>query len=181
MGTPFISRTDLSNYLGRDVSADDGATIATDSACEMVRTLAEQRFDEVSGETISLDGSGTDSLLLPELPVNTVGTVTVNGGTVTDYCLADNGILYRGTAGSRYSWPHCWPAGRQNVTVTYDHGYSEVPEDIRMVALAVASRLVVQGPASFEVLGDQQVRYGVNSTDFTNGEKMIIQKYRRHH
>lgn len=181
----FITTTELSDLIGRDVSADQGATDAIAGACEMIRTYTEQRFDLEPADTVTLDGSGTDSILLPQLPVNTVGTVTVDGGTITDYVLSDNGTLFRGTAGIRYSWPFCWPQGRQNITVTYSHGYgtapSDYPDDLRAVARQLASRIVIQGVASFEVMGDQQIRYAANSTDFTNGEKMILDRYRRHY
>lgn len=180
MPSPFISVDDLTDYLGRDVTADAGAVVAVDSACEICRTLAEQTFNKVVGDRVTLDGTGTDALLLPELPVSTVGTVVVNGGTVADYRLNDNGVLFRtaGTATS-WDWPVQWPAGRQNIAVTYDHGGTAVPSDVRMVALTIASRLVIQGVAQSEVLGSQQIRYGTNSTDFTAGERAILRKYKR--
>lgn len=186
MPTPFVSRTDLSDYLGRDVTTDDGALVAVDSACEIVRTLTEQDFNEVIGDTVSLDGTGTDTLLLPQLPVSSAGTVSVNGEAVTDYIVTTEGHLIR-TAGTAYStWTQTagpaayWPQGRQNVSVTYDHGAGTVPADVRMVALMIATRLSVQGIASQETLGAQVgVTYAVNSTDLTNGEKAILAKYRR--
>lgn len=182
MGAPFISRQDLSDYLGKDVTADDGATIAVDSACDMVRTLTEQDFDAAT-ETITLDGTGTDALVLPQLPVSAAGTVALissSGGTtaVTDYALNGHGILLR-TRGSHSV--AVWPAGRQNVEVTYDHGYgtADFPADVRMVALSVASRLIVQGPALEENLGDSHIVYAGAATDFTSGEKLILGRYRQ--
>ena len=73
-----------------------------------------------------------------------------------------------------------WPAGRQNVEVTYKHGYTpaELPRSVRMVALHIASRLVIQGVAQYETIGDVQMRYGVNATDLTDGERRILRKYR---
>lgn len=175
---PFISVQDLTDYLGRDLSADAGAVVAVDAACDICRTIAEQTFNEAT-TTFTLDGTGTDSILLPELPVNAAGTVTVNGGTVTDFTLNANGILFRGTAGI-YPRP-VWPLGRQNVTITADHGYAtaDLPRDVRMVALAIASRIAVQGVASEESVGDVRVKYSVASTDLTVGEKAILRKYRR--
>lgn len=179
MPDPFISRDDLTDYLGRDVTNDNGALIAVDAACEVCRTVAEQDFNRAT-ETITLNGTGTDALLLPQQPVNAAGTVTVDGGTITDYTLDTRlGILYRGTAGA---WPRpAWPYGRQNVTVTYDHGYDvlEVPRDVRLVALSVASRLIVQGVAAEEQLGTQRIKYAANATDLTKGEQMILRKHRR--
>lgn len=176
MPTPFISRQDLSDYLGRDVTADDGALIAVDAACDTVRTLTEQSFNQATGTAV-LDGTGTDALVLPERPVSGAGTVTVDGGTVTDFALADNGVLIRKADDCTTL---VWPAGRQNVVVTYDHGYAdeELPRDIRMVALTLAARLIVQGVAQYEVQGQNQIRYAVASTDLTNGERAILRKHR---
>lgn len=194
VSTPFISRTDLSDYLGRDVTADNGAIIVTDAACEMVRTATEQSFT-AGTSTVTLDGTGTDTLLLPELPVSSLGTISIRGATVDPqfYALRDDGVVCRVYSTATTSsqplfsddWQFVtgsselkWPLGRQNITVSYVHGYSEVPEDIRMVALSLASRMIVQGAASSETVGDVSVRYGVNSTDFTDGEKMILRKHR---
>lgn len=176
----FITTQDLSDVLGRDVTSDNGAEIAVQSACDVCRVVAEQTFDEVVGDTLTLDGTGTDCLLLPQLPVNAAGTVLVNGTAVTDYVLADNGRLIRGSANSCWSTGAFWPLGRQNVTVTYDHGYAggTIPADVRMVALSVASRLVIQGVASREQVGDVQVQYATAATDLTNGEQRILAKYR---
>lgn len=176
MPDPFISRDDLSDYIGRDVTADDGALMAIDAACEICRLHAEQQFNAGTA-TESYDGTGTDAILLRRLPVTNAGSVTVNGTAEADFEFTSNGLLLRGTAGSN---PRpAWPAGRQNISVTYEHGYSDIPRDVRRVALEIAARTVVQGVAQFETLGDVSVRYGTNSTDLTNGEKAILAKYRQ--
>lgn len=185
MSTPFLSLTDLSDYLGRDVTSDDGATIVVDSACEIVRTLAEQEFDAATS-TVTLDGNGTDTIFLPQRPVSGAGTVTVNGGTITDYTFNSEGRLTRTSEDDpEYAtWPRTevssayWPAGRQNVEVTYDHGET-VPSDVRMVALSIAYRMITQGGATSEQVGDVRKTYAASSTDLTNGEKAILSKYRR--
>src|SRR5215831_8894211 len=103
MPDPFITTQDLSDLLGRDVTADNGAVMAIDAACDVVRDITEQDFN-AGTTTITLDGSGT-------------------------------GKLVRGTAGV---WQAAmWPLGRQNVRVTYEHGYqpTDVPRSIRIVAL----------------------------------------------
>jgi hypothetical protein len=76
MPDPFISPQDIVDYLGRGGTADPGMLIATDAACDIVRTLAERDFNAGTA-TITLDGTGTDALLIPNryLPA-TVGTVT---------------------------------------------------------------------------------------------------------
>lgn len=178
MPDPFISLTDLGDILGRNVASDPGALIALDAACDICRDISEQQFNRGT-TTVTLDGTGTDVLLLHERPVASAGTVTVAGSAITDFMLNGNGMLLRGSAGV-YPRP-VWPAGRQNVTVTYTHGFEDedIPRSVRMVALSIASRLVVQGPALQETVGNVSVRYGVNSTDLTNGEKLILRRYRR--
>lgn len=185
MADPFISATDLVDYLGRGTATDPGFIIATDAACDICRDIAEQTFNAVTS-TVTLDGTGTDALLLPELPVTAAGTVTVAGTAITDYVLNGNGILYRKTTGTDVDYTDAyrtltWPVGRQNVVVTYDHGYADadLPRSVRMVALAIASRIAVQGGALQEAVGDTSVRYAVASTDLTNGEKAILRKYRQ--
>jgi hypothetical protein len=147
----------------------------------MVRTFAERDFNSASG-TFTLDGTGTDALLLPQLPVSAAGTVTVDGETVTDYVLNGNGILFRGSVsaeGASYSGA-TWPAGRQNVEVTCDYGYasSDLPRDVRMVALSVAARIMVQGVAVEETVGQVRVKYASPALDLTNGERAVLRKYR---
>lgn len=181
MPDPFITTTDMSDYLGRDVTDDPGALIALDAACDTVRTFAERDFNRTTG-TVTLDGTGTDSLLLPQLPVNSAGTVSVDGTAVTDYTLNSNGILFRGSVsaeGAAYTASK-WPEGRQNIVVTYDYGYdpADLPRDVRMVALSLASRLVVQGVAVEESIGGVSVKYAGPAMDLTTTEKLVLHKYR---
>jgi hypothetical protein len=112
------------------------------------------------------------------VPVLNAGTVTVSGGTITDYMLTTNGVLLRGTAGAD---PRpVWPFGRQNVSVTFEHGYDtlNIPEDVRQVAINIATRIAVQGVASEEQIGDVRIKYSAAAADLTAGEKLILNKYR---
>ncbi len=189
MPDPFISRQDLVDYLGVGGTADPGMLIAVDAACDICRDEAGVSFNRAVS-TITLDGTGTDALVLPEVPVNSAGTVviggTVSGTAVTDYVLKDNGVLVRKLASATVlDWDSdvsptqvAWPAGRQNITVTYDHGWADddLPRSVRMVALSVAARIAVQGPAISERVGDNQITYAKASTDLTDGERRILRK-----
>lgn len=182
MPTPFISTQDLSDYLGVVATADAGATICIDAACDICRDVAEITFNESMG-TATLDGTGTDVLLLPEHPVTNVGTVNLmtTGTTesVTEFEWTRDGRLLRGSAGSD---PRpAWPRGRQNVQVVYDYGYgtADLPRSVRMVALGLASRLIVQGVAKRETVGDVQVEYAGAASDLTANELRILQRYRQ--
>jgi hypothetical protein len=68
-----------------------------------------------------------------------------------------------------------------NVVVRYTHGYrsTDVPDDVRMVALNLAGRLLIQGPknAMAETNGDVQIRYAVAATDLTANELRILRRH----
>lgn len=184
MADPFIAPQDLVDYLGRGTATDPGMIIATDAACDICRDIAGQTFNQETS-TVTLDGTGTDALLLPQLPVTAAGTVTVAGSAVTDYVLNGNGILFRKASDTDVDYTDAcrtlkWPVGRQNITVTYEHGYADddLPRSIRMVALSIASRLVIQGVASEESVGDVRVKYAAAATDLTPGELRILQMAR---
>ena len=173
--TDFLTITEVGDYIGRDLSADDGAVLAVSMACDTVRALTEQDFTPTVGETVTLDGTGTDTLLLPQVPVTAAGTVTMDGTLIDtgDYAATANGHLVRtdGTA---------WSIGRQNIDITYDYGYAgTVPDDVKMVALSIAYRPVTQGGAISETVGQVSRRYATASTDLTAGEKAILRKYRQ--
>lgn len=187
MGTPFISREDLTDYLGRNVAGDDGALIAVDFASDLCRQAAEQQFTRGT-TTIYMNGTGTDALLLPEVPVNSVGTVQVadassppiwtTAGSL-DYALRDDGILYATNTAGTATFGTVWPRGRQNIRVTYDHGYDEVPEAVRGIALQVASRYLVQGPTTSESMGAVRTTYAGAATDLLPTERWVLRKQRR--
>jgi len=73
-----------------------------------------------------------------------------------------------------------WPMGRQNVRVTYGHGYQTltVPSDVCEVALELAMRMVAQGVAQSETVGDVQIAYGMAADDLTANELRILERYR---
>lgn len=188
--TDFLTITEVGDYIGRDLSADDGAILAVSMACETVRSLTEQDFTPTVGATAILDGTGTDCLLLPQTPVTAAGTVTVDGTALDsgDYSFTTSGELYRtdGTAtwadnGGYPANPVAyWPQGRRNISVTYDYGYAgSAPDDVRMVALAIANRLITQGGATQETVGQVSKRYAAASTDLTAGEKAILRRYKQ--
>lgn len=179
MPDPFISAQDLTDLLGRDVTADDGALIALDAACDIVRDIAERDINHGTA-TVTLDGAGTDALPIPNryLPVNQVSAVTVAGTAEADFMVTEQGVLLRGTSGA-FPRP-AWPEGRQNVAVTVDYGWapSDIPRSVRMVALALACRIIVQGVTTEETVGDVRVKYAGAATDLTGTERIVLSKYR---
>lgn len=188
----FITVQDLSDLTGYPLASDNGAQLAVDAACDICRAVAECSFNYGTA-TVTLDGAGTDALILPEHPVNTVGTVLVNGTAETAFTWTEDGLLFRGSAGCNagvwFGWPTTtgygytsyWPVGRQNVQVTYEYGYpdGEVPRDVQRVARSIARREIIQGSNLRETVGQNSVAYAVAADELTNNELRILHKYRR--
>lgn len=187
MPAAFITVTELGDLLGRDLSADAAGTAVVEAACDICRDVAEQTF--TAGTTTgTFDGTGTDALLLPELPVSSAGTVEIrdsdgtwNAAGSADFSLNDNGVLLATDTVGTSLFGSAWPKGRQNIRVTYVHGYAtaDMPESVKAVAKSVASRLILQGPAISEVIGENSVRYAAESTALMPTERLILTKYRR--
>ena len=189
MADPFITTEDLSEYLGRDVDSEPAADLAVAFACDTCRDYAEQTFTAGSS-TVTLDGTGTDALLLPEVPVGSVSSVAVRDteGTLqtagaADFAVNDDGVIFSTDTGGTSLFGSVWPKGRQNVEVSYTHGAgtADIPGSVRGVALSVASRFLIQGVAASETVGEVNVRYAAESTALMPTERIILDKHRRHH
>jgi hypothetical protein len=156
MTTPFISTEDLGTYMGQDLTASDLAVVAVDAACESVRTYLDRRLN-LTTDTVRVDGSGTDALML-QGPIVNVDTITENDSAVSedDYVLGDSMIFKLGGV---------WSPGRLNIVVAYTYGYAvteaevgadsgdvgvieRMPSDIREVALELAQSILNSGGSS---------------------------------
>lgn len=114
--------------LGVDVSRDEKLREALETATELCEDFTGRCYRR---RTVveSYDG-GKTGLILRKTPVQSITSVTENGGTVssTGYVLDSNaGILYRGTTAGSSSWT----SGAQNITVTYVAGASIVSARVR--------------------------------------------------
>jgi hypothetical protein len=171
----FITKGDFEAYLGYEVESDK-ATLSMDAACGLIRGATNQDFEAGEG-TVKLDGSGTDELILPHVPVEAVTSIASTEAfaseatAVTDYLVTSSGIVLRKP-------PAIWPTGRGNVEVTFTYGYSDVPAEIRMLALTVAARCYVQGIVTVAQVGTTNTTFATDALSFTPGEQNIVARYR---
>lgn len=172
--------TDLANTLripgGFDDEDEPAGTLALESATGAVRDETRQWLELVEDDTITVSTrSGTD-LLLPELPVVAVTTVTVDGTDLvedTDYelDLGDDGRrgIIRRLGG--YAWPG-------KVTVTYTHGYATIPPGLRAVVLRVAAR-GMSNPLGLnqETAGRWMGGYGTPGAELNAADRIALEPY----
>jgi hypothetical protein len=160
----LVTPQGISEFLGRDIEDDDFlANLMCSMASQAVRSYVNQMISYVDNDAVNIDGSGSDSLLVPQIPVVRVNSVTTHDrwmGNETlleeDDFVIDNehGILWRVDE-------DCWPRGHKNIILDYDHGWSvgvdtgsveeednpvdHVPADILLVALRIATRGFLAG------------------------------------
>lgn len=132
-------------------------TLALQRASSRFRGETQNPVTLVTGETVLLDGNGTDKLLLPAAPVVGDVVVKVDGVDVSDDVRVSrkNGVLRRIS--------YYWPQDYENVEVTYSHGYleAEVPNDIQDAVLEHATTiLLTHAHLAQEGGGGVQATYG---------------------
>jgi hypothetical protein len=165
---------DLAVWLG--VPADDPKLLqALASASSRFRGAVRHHVSFVAGDTITLDGNGKESLLLPAAPVTDVASVKVDGEELvydTDYRWSADGFLRRVGA--------CWPDKLRCVEVVWSHGHETIPDDIAEVIIdqARAQYAVRPGLTSMTV-GGQSVAFGAQaSIGVTAQWAAAVEKYR---
>lgn len=141
------------------------AELARTMATGRLRAATRQRLLLVEDDTVELH-AGQEWLELPERPVVSVAEVA---GYATDAWELKGGRI-------RLTGAAAWP---EFVTVTYTHGYAsdEVPDDLREVALNVATRIMLN-PADHrqEASGGYSASYAAR---LNGDEKQLLRQYRR--
>jgi hypothetical protein len=149
----FATVTDIEAFLQLEISTAAQITAAQralEEASAAIRNYCNQFIEEVVDDVFTIDSPGGFRLFLPELPVQTVSLVVEDEETLTadeDYKLGQWGILHRMPLGTR------WASGIQNVTITYTHGYYDIPDDIIAVCVRAASRAYQAGLKTAESEG----------------------------
>jgi len=137
----FATEADLAAYLrvdpftGPDLAA---ATLALEIASSVVTDRTGQDFTVKVDDEITLPTNGDRVLRLPQRPVTAVGAITTRDrGSVatttrtlnTEYEVSRDRLTWVGLGAG---WPY-------EVTVTYSHGYADIPADVKGATLAVAA------------------------------------------
>lgn len=170
----FATVSDFATFIGRDLTAADTATAsqALDLATGYIQARTGQTISSAT-ETVTLDGIGYGLLALPEIPVTAVASVVVEGLTWvndTDYYWTRKGIIRQ-----RRRW---WGYRPRSVVVTYTHGYSTIPEDIRRLCLKLAQTMYENpGNVKSESIGDYSVAYGAVESNLNEDDKATLAYY----
>jgi hypothetical protein len=171
----FASVDDLADYLQTEFDEDDRvrATRLLESASSVIQRHARQTIT-LATSTVTLLPTGTNLLMLPELPVIDVTSITDGGSTVDpdSYLATSSGLLYAMPPTTKW---------KNVVVVTYDHGYDPIPDDIAAVIIDMSARAWnnPRGVLS-EQIGTYSARYPNNRTGLSllPDEEQLVASYR---
>lgn len=185
----FATAADLAAYLGVTIAGDDvaRAELLLDDASAEVQDAAGQTIAAVTGDVVVLRGDWGSVLQLPERPVTAVDAVTVRDAAGITTVLAENvdyvwdrlGRLQRVSVTSRVPNPSAgwWGGPNATVTVTYSHGWDDVPQLIRRITRAAAARAWVNPEGARSKTFDG---YGavLSAPELTRAERRALRKFR---
>jgi hypothetical protein len=160
----LVTQTELETLLGETLDADVAALLLN-TASGVVRGVVGQELSAVTDDVLSIMGTTSVWLLLPQRPVTAVAAVELDGAALT------SGTDYK-RFGSRLwragGWRTC-PSEPTAVQVTYSHGYAAGDwrlETARSMVLTLAANKVKNpGAVESEAVDDYRVRYAVTATD----------------
>lgn len=177
MASPWATPEELRLRLRLAAIDSEQAAEVIAAAESVIRGELWQTIDAVAGDAVELVGNGRRVLLLPEMPVTDVVSVTVDGVALT----AGQGCRWN-RYGILTRLGGCWPLDSL-VSVTYGHGYEPVPDVVKRVCLQVAGRAWVHATTAVasESLGDRSITYNKERTGeaLTGYEMRILAPYSR--
>jgi hypothetical protein len=166
----------LESYLGTVItgpSAVASATLALDIASDAVEKYIGYSILEVEDDVITVDGTANFVFLLPAYPVTEI-TAIVEDGILLDtdkYEYSQFGIVKRSFG--------VWTNKLSGISVTYTHGFTDVPLSIVGVVLALAGR-IKDGSSNIkqESIGGYSVTYANPSPVLQAAEVMTLDAFR---
>jgi hypothetical protein len=194
----LASVSDLTSYLGGAALDATRAQLVLELATGLIQSETQQTLFKVTGDVVKYPGTWSPEFWLPERPVTAVSSVKINNLTVVTggYTWSSYGQLYRGRLplGNGPEWDefdfstaipgaNSWGGPTSEVAITYDHGYTTIPGDLRALCLAIASRsfsspqnLQSENIGNYGYTNQAGTPVGVTLTD---EEKRVCARYRR--
>jgi hypothetical protein len=178
--TQFATNAELAARLGLTLTEDEGdrADTLLALASGLIQAETGQTIAAVSDDELTRPGDYSARLRLPERPVVSVTSITLDGVAIVkpDYYL-DGDELVRAN----------WPIGSENnfgssglgwlgplytLVITYSHGYETIPELVKAVCLEMVARVWVNpGAASQEIVAGTSTTYSARGLLLTDQEK----------
>jgi hypothetical protein len=170
---PLATATSLAAYTGGRIGdSDPRVSPVLDGVSAAVRNWCGWHVYPQLQETVTLDGPGGRYLALPTKHVAAISAVLEHGLTLVD------GVDYRWSGdGSIKRLTRSWTDDYRAVTVTYSHGFDDVP-DVAAVVLSVAARqLASPMGAVSESAGGVSVKWSETTRGVAGGLGILDHEY----
>ncbi len=155
----------------------DGFTTGTpeQAATQAIRDYCGWHVAPVITATLTLDGTGTDTVLLPSRRVVEIGAVKLDGTDLgaEEFEWSSDGLLRR-----RHG---CWPERYRSLEVTLEHGFEDMSALADVVASIVARvKIDPTGALANQRAGTQSVGFaaGASGGGLMQSEKERLAPYR---
>ncbi len=143
-------------------------------ATQTIKDYTEQDIEAVAGRVETFRAkSCVSSLILSQLPVTAITSVTTNAVAFSPYSVdLKTGILSRT---DNLSW-----LMEDVATITYNSGYPTIPFSIRGICMRVAKAMLdnPNAVANYSIGNYSQTAGSQSEGSFTKGERMILDRYR---
>lgn len=176
----FATPAQLATRLGRTFSTAEttqATALLADATAFLQAELGGQLIEAGSATfTDAVDPCST-RIRLPQWPVVSITSVTLNGLNVTAEVETKDGYLFRPGG-----WPSQANAAFADVTVAYDYGLDEIPAELVTWCCVLAAGAMAQtarsgsfgsGGVSSERIDDYSVSYSTDSTAFEIPERIL--------
>ncbi len=153
-------------------------------ASGLIQKEAKQRIERVASDTLARRGTELARIRLPERPVESVTSVSLDGVLIpaTDYYL-DGDELVREMVSAEFAGVPSggWGHSGEPLVIVYTHGYAIIPDAIAAVSLeAVVRAWVNPGSVMSERYGSEQVAFLQGGTPhgllLTTAEQRVIRE-----
>lgn len=137
-------------------------------ASGLIQKEARQKVERIAGDTLTRRGSYSSRVRLPERPVESITSVTLDGTALVedDDYYRDGDELVRSVG---------WGNPSDELVVVYTHGYTAIPDAVKAICVEMVVRVWVNpGAARQEAIGSENVSYGAVGLLLTSDEKSVI-------
>jgi hypothetical protein len=140
MADQLCTPEDLASALQSDLDAST-ANLWVDVCTAVVQQAAGgQRILQVTGQTFTLVGTARQWLDMPQIPVTAIGTVTLDGTTITAGTAGSAVTTYRRVGNKLWrgaGWQTYWGEPSEVVIGGVTHGYAAASQNLQLARGAV--------------------------------------------
>jgi hypothetical protein len=184
--TQFALSDDLAVRLGITLTTAEETRAAAllTVASGLIQSETGQTISRVADDVLIRGGEYGDRLRLPERPVDTVARIQVTGPGIAISDLADDLYYLDGDEIVRATYPagleaqfigpvYGWFSPLYKLTITYSHGYSVIPELVKVICIEMVAR-VWGNPG-----GAKSEAFGSGTTVFGDTRGLLLLDYER--